>query len=141
MLAAPFAKRLLMGDPVQCSRSGVFLISPTSSSSLLIPSGTRAAAAQRRGQSCCWHREDTKRGFPVSRGAQLSCAVCGLVWVTDQLVEMQQNMYPLPEAQPPAPAPGDLMEEGRSTSTMSPTCNVYCYLSCLKCQCRHWCST
>lgn len=102
-----------MGDPEQRSGSGVFLISPTSSSSLLIPSGSRAAAAQRRGRSCCWHRADTKRDFPVSQGAQLRCAACGLVWVTDQLAEMQQNLYPLLEAQPAAAAPGDLLEEGR----------------------------
>lgn len=98
MLAAPLAKRLLMGDPGQGSRSGVFLISPTSSSGLLIPSGGRAAAAQRGGQSCCWHRADTKRDFPVSRAAQLSCAARGLVWVAEQLVEMQQNLHPLLEA-------------------------------------------
>lgn len=139
VLAAPFAKRLLMGDPGQCSRSGVFLISPTSSSSLLIPSGSRAAAAQRRGQACCWHgAEDTKRDFPVAQGAQLSCAAHGLVWATEQ-----QNLHPLLEAQPPpATAPGDLTGEGRSSSsTMSPTCHVCCYLSCLKCQHRHWWST
>lgn len=49
----------------------------------------------------------------MSQGAQLSCAARGLVWVTDQLVEMQHNLHPLLEAQPPAAAPGDLMEEGR----------------------------
>lgn len=120
MLAAPVAKRLLMGDPGQCSRSSVFLISPTSSSGLLIPSGSRAAAAQRRGQSCCWHRADTKRDFPVSQGAKLSCAARGLVWVAEQLAEMQQDLHPLLEAQSAAPAPGDLMEGGRKDAPAAP---------------------
>lgn len=44
-----------------------------------------------------------KEGFFVCRQAQLSHVACCLVWLlTDHLVEMQRNMYLLPQTQTPS---------------------------------------